>query len=227
MWLLLTLRVAKQWLGCTNNMSSPRMKLYWANWALRIFLLRRQPESRSASAMKPASVNCLQTWKTEERRTMKNHTDRLHLTMLPGSGTLALLAYSSQEGLTGTNITWRGESHSGLVEEEAENQVFTLTPTLASIFVTALQRRMADNVFQQWWTLPERGWMCLRHRSATQELSHFVKCIQWVRSMFMFEQHLTIFLRSSPWGWRSSSPRSPRWLDGWWLVGLCRRHPSC
>lgn len=57
--------------------------------------------------------------------------------MLPGSGTLALLAYSSQEGLTGTNITWRGESHSGLVEEEAENQVFTLTPTLASIFVTA------------------------------------------------------------------------------------------
>lgn len=137
MWLLLTLRVAKQWLGCTNNMSSPRMKLYWANWALRIFLLRRQPESRSASAMKPASVNCLQTWKTEERRTMKNHTDRLNLTMLPGSGTLALLAYSSQEGLTGTNITWRGESHSGLVEEEAENQVFTLTPTLASVFLTA------------------------------------------------------------------------------------------
>lgn len=225
MWLLLILRVAKQWLGCTNNMSSPRMKLYWANWALRIFLLRRQPESRSASAMKAASVNCLQTWKTEERRTMKNHTDRLNLTMLPGSGTLALLAYSSQEGLTGTNITWRGESHSGLVEEEAENQVFTLTPTLVSIFLTAKENgrqclpAMMDSAGERMNVPPSQG--------ATQELSHFVKCIQWVGSMFTFDQHLTTSLRSSPWGWRSSSPRSPGWLDGWWLVGLCRRHPSC
>lgn len=55
--------------------------------------------------------------------------------MLPGSGTLALLAYSSQEGLTGTNMTWRGESHSGLVEEEPENQVFTLTPN-AGIYIS-------------------------------------------------------------------------------------------
>lgn len=46
-------------------MSLPRMKLHWANWALRIFLFKRQPESRSASAMIPASVNCLQTWGAE------------------------------------------------------------------------------------------------------------------------------------------------------------------
>lgn len=56
--------------------------------------------------------------------------------MLLLRGTLAFLAYSSQEGLTGTNITWRGESHSGLVEEGRKNQVFTKIPALASTFLT-------------------------------------------------------------------------------------------
>lgn len=49
------------------------MKLYWANWAFRIFLLRRQPESRSESAMKPASVNCLHTWQIEIPGTHLTH----------------------------------------------------------------------------------------------------------------------------------------------------------
>lgn len=49
------------------------MKLYWANWALRIFLLRRQPESKSASAMKPASVNCLHTWKKKQQSQINIH----------------------------------------------------------------------------------------------------------------------------------------------------------
>lgn len=60
---------------------SPRMKLYWANWALRIFLFRRQLESRSASAMKPPSVNCLHTWQVEEKKTfMVPHYANLNAT---------------------------------------------------------------------------------------------------------------------------------------------------
>lgn len=46
-------------ISAPRNHFSPRMKLYCASWALRIFLFKRQPESRSASAMKPASTNCL------------------------------------------------------------------------------------------------------------------------------------------------------------------------
>lgn len=61
----------------------------------------------------------------KEKKNVKNHTSRLNLTMQLGTATLALLAYSSQEGLTGTNITWRGESHSGLVEEGPQNKFYT------------------------------------------------------------------------------------------------------
>lgn len=152
---------------------------------------------------------------------MKTHTHRFNLTMLLLRGTLAFLAYSSQEGLTGTNITWRGESHSGLVEEGRKNQVFTKIPTLAFTFLT--ERKKTRQSLPA--TINHAGEKI--HSPPSNSSSHFVKCIYWVGSMVMLEQHLTICLHSSPWGWRSSSPRSPRWHDGWWLDGLGRRHPSC
>lgn len=65
---------------------------------------------------------------------------------------------------------------------------------------------------------------------SSQQLSHFVKKKQKKPLGGQINAHvwnLTICLHSSPWGWQSSSPQSPRWHDGWWQDGLCRRHPSC
>lgn len=148
----------------------------------------------------------------------ESNTDRFNLPMLPWRGTLAFLAYSSQEGLTGTNITWRGESHSGLVEKGR-------LATLASNFLTE-KEKTRQSLPAMMNNAGEKINVPTSHLSS-RYMSHFVKCVEGVRSMFMSEQHLTICLHSSLWGWRSSSPRSPRWRDGWWPDGLCRRHPSC
>ncbi|TNN66536.1 hypothetical protein EYF80_023222 [Liparis tanakae] len=62
------------------------MKLYCASWAFLIFLFMVQPGTRSTSLMKPLLWNSCWTCSVTQQTV----------------------------GPTGTTITWRGESHSGL-----------------------------------------------------------------------------------------------------------------
>lgn len=63
----------------------PRIKLYWASWPLRIFLLSVRPGSVSICTMKPASWSWSQTF----------------------------LPYSSNAETTGTTSAWRGFNQNG------------------------------------------------------------------------------------------------------------------